>query len=206
MQFGDERLDLKGNRVAVARIVSRLTAAPLFNLYVALIIAAASPIGLGPSMTPVTVILVCIVLMVVLPIMPIVLQASRGVVDLDVSSREMRTRFFAFALVCYVVAYLVYWAGQCDVMRVLAAAYFFVTSGVTIATLKWKVSVHAAGVAGPSTAMMYMYGFLASPVVAVWLAVIWARTALKQHTLPQGVAGVLLGVLITATVYLVMYP
>jgi membrane-associated phospholipid phosphatase len=117
----------------------------------------------------------------------------------------MRARFFGFALCCYVGAYVVYWLGQCHVMRVLAGAYFGVTTGVMLSTLKWKVSVHAAGVAGPGTALLCMYGLTATPVILVWLAVLWARPVLKQHTATEGTGGLLLGILITLATYAVLY-
>ncbi len=205
MKYGDELLDLTGRDVSVARAVSRLTPAPLVNFYAGLIISIYPATSLGPVLTPLTNMLICIILMVVLPLAPIIYQAWRGKVDLDVSSREMRARFFVFALMCYALAYAVYWVTFCDEMRVLAAAYFFVTLGVMLATYISKVSVHATGVGGPGTAMLYIYGVSAFPVAFLWMAVVWARPKLKQHTTMQTIAGLLLGILITWCTYTVLY-
>jgi len=138
--------------------------------------------------------------------MPIVIQAKRGIVDLDVSNQEQRLRFFLFAILCYIFAYGVYWWLASDVMRILAAAYIAVTTGVTITNEYTKVSVHAAGIAGPSTALIYMYGVPALPIIAIWGLVVWARSTLKQHSIAQGILGILLGVLITVAIYFVLYP
>ncbi len=205
MKYYDETLGLTGRRVLLARAISRVVPAPFVNLYVTLIMSYFPPESLGPYLNPLSVVLICLALMVVLPLSPIVFQAWRGKVDLDVSTREMRLRFFMFSLVCYALAYVVYWFFQCGLMSVLAAAYFGVTLAVMISTLRTKVSVHAAGVGGPGAALLYVYGVLAVPVLALWVAVVWARTFLKQHTLAQSVAGLVIGAIVTYFVYALLY-
>ena len=205
MKYGDELLDLQGRQVSVARIISRATPAPLINFYVGVIFSIYSPIGLGPILTPFTNILLCIVIMVILPISPILYSAKKGTVDLDVSDWESRTKFFLFSLPVYVCAFLVYLLLDCMVMSALAAAYFTVTSVVTLANQKTKVSVHGAGIGGPGTALFFVFGWFAFPVVLVWILVIWSRTILKQHNLAQSIAGVLLGIIVTAFTYPFVY-
>ncbi|MHA1904590.1 MAG: hypothetical protein ACXADL_03660 [Candidatus Thorarchaeota archaeon] len=204
MKYGDEDIGLHGNRIVVARIISRITPAPLINLYAGIIIAFTSPIGLGPLLTPWTSLGICIIFMVVLPITPILYDAYKGRVDLDVSEQSMRTKFFLFAILCYALAYIAYWITQCDVMRLLSAAYFAVTLGIMIATLQSKVSVHSAGIGGPGTALLFVYGILATPVLLVWVVVVWARTELKQHTFLQSTAGLVIAILITIATYSIL--
>lgn len=205
MKYGDELLDLHGKRISAARIISRITPAPLINLYVGIIFSFYSPVGLGSVLTPLSNILLCIIMMVILPITPILYSAKKGNVDLDVSEWENRTKFFLFTLPVYACAFLVYWQLDCVIMSALAAAYFTVTSGVTLANQKTKVSVHGAGIGGPGTALFFVFGWLAFPVVIVWILVIWSRTILKQHTLKQSIAGVLLGIIITFCTYPFVY-
>jgi hypothetical protein len=185
LKYNDERLDISGTAAHTARIVSRLTPAPLINLYVGLIMVYTSPFGLGPVLNPATALLVLIPGMVILPIIPIIISAWRGHIDLDVSDRETRVKYFAFSLVCYALVSIVFYLSQCLILAVLSVAYFSVTSGVMIATLKTKVSVHGAGVGGPGTALLIVYGWIAWPVVILWIAVIWSRTFLRQHSLWQ---------------------
>ncbi|MHA1771668.1 MAG: hypothetical protein ACTSYL_08310 [Candidatus Thorarchaeota archaeon] len=206
LKFNDEILDLDGKYIRPARIISRLTPAPIFNIYVALIIVAASPNELGPILNPVTAFLICLCLMVIAPIIPIVYNAWKGHVDLDVSVRNHRTKFFFYSLVCYFTAYSIYAWLYCDVLRILAAAYLTVTTAVMLLTFKTKVSVHAAGVGGPSTALIYMYGLFAVPVILLWIAIVWSRSVLKQHTLTQGALGIIVGVVVTLTTYILLYP
>lgn len=205
LKFGDEILELSGKDIFLARIISRLTPAPLINFYVAIIFSWFSPIGLGPILTPFTNLILCTIMMVIAPILPILFEAWHGKVDLDVSVRENRTKFFLFSILCYILAYIVYCLLNCMIMSALAAAYLTVTIGVTIASLKTKVSVHGAGVGGPGTALFFVYGYIAFPVVVLWIIVIISRVKLKQHTLNQSAAGVLLGVIIVILTYPFVY-
>ena len=205
LKYGDQTLDLHGRDVLLARIISRLTPAPLINFYVAVIFSWYSPIGLGPVLNPLMNLILCIILMVVLPIVPIIYEAWRGNIDLDVSVRESRLRFFIFSILCYALVFIVYVLLECTIMSALAAAYFTVTTGVMLVSLRTKVSVHGAGVGGPGTALLIVYGWIALPVVLVWILVIISRTILRQHTLGQSIAGVILGIIIVSLTYPFVY-
>jgi membrane-associated phospholipid phosphatase len=205
LKYGDELLDLKGPTITLARITSRLLPAPLVNLYVGIILSLWSPVGLGPTLRPLESILICIVAMVVLPIVPILYSAWRGHVDLDVSERESRPKFFLFSLLCYALAYIVYWYLGSLAMMTLAAAYFLVTAAVMTASFKTKVSVHAAGVGGPGTVIILMFGPVALVFTLLWVAVVWSRTALRQHTLAQSIAGLAIGILVAAVATVLVY-
>ena len=205
MKFADENLEIAGTNVTIARVISRLTPAPLFNLYVGIIISFTSPIGLGDVLTPISALLICIAFMVIAPIIPIIYEAWKGNVDLDVSEQEMRSKFFVFAIFCYLVATFSYFILDCHILMVLSIAYVTVTMGVMLATHWTKVSVHCAGVGGPGTALIICYGSVALVVVPVWLMVIWSRPILQQHTLSQSILGVIIAVLITICTYLIFW-
>ncbi len=205
MKYHDELLELQGTRVTISRVISRLTPAPLINLYVGIIFSLSSPIGLGPVLNPFSSILICLVIMVILPIAPIVYAAWKGNVDLDVSERESRTKFFTFSMMCYIIAFVVYGYFGCHIMRTLAAAYFAVTAGVLLVSFKSKISVHGAGVGGPGAALIYVYGPFALVVVFVWMLVIYSRVTLKQHSLKQSITGVILAIIISWITYFMLY-
>ena len=205
VKFSDELMELKGRKVMFARIISRITPAPLVNLFVGVIISYTSPISLGPVLSPISSLIICIVFMVILPITPILFEAWRGKIDLDISDQDKRAKFFVFALVCYIIACIVYWTLECEIMLVLAMSYFTVTFGVMLATFQSKVSVHVAGVSGPGTALLLIYGILASPVIIIWLVVIWSRLTLKQHSMKEVFLGLLLGICITLATYTIFY-
>lgn len=201
MKYADETMDLDGRGISVARGISRLTPAPLINLYIGLIIAFGSPTSLGPLLNSWSVLLVVGIFMVILPVTPILFDSWKGNIDLDVSTQEMRTKFFLYAIFFYLVALIIFFLAECHIMMVLSAAYIMVTVGVMFSTMKSKVSVHGAGIGGPSTALFYIYGIIATPVILLWILVIWARTTLKQHTLTQSILGLVIGIIITIIIY-----
>ena len=201
MKYADETMDLDGRSISVARGISRLTPAPLINLYVGVIIAFGLPTNLGPLLNSWSVLLVVGIFMVILPLTPIVLEAWKGNIDLDVSAQEMRTKFFLYAIFFYLVAYIIFFLTECHIMMVLSAAYIMVTVGVMFSTMKSKISIHGAGIGGPGTALFYIYGIIATPVIVLWILVIWARTTLKQHTLTQSILGLVIGIIITIITY-----
>jgi hypothetical protein len=205
LRFADQDLDISGTRVTVARVISRVTPAPLFNLYVGIVVAFSSPIGLGPNLDAVSSLTICFFLMVILPAAPIVYEAMKGRIDLDVSEQAMRTRFFLAAILFYIAAYGIYSVLECRVMAVLALAYVTVTIGIMIITWWSKVSVHCAGVGGPGTAIIIVYGVLGLPVILVWIAVVWSRPVLRQHTLKQAVIGLVAAVIITCVTYIMFW-
>ena len=62
-----------------------------------------------------------------------------------------------------------------------------------VVTLVWKLSIHAAVVAGAVTILVQVFGLpllVLAPLVAL---VCWSRVALRDHTPAQTVAGAALG-------------
>ncbi len=204
MRYGDADLEESGWRVTAARFISRLTPAPLVNLYVGALMAFSRPDLLGPTLTVWSALAVCLVFMVVVPVLPILWHARRGLIDLDVSRRETRPKFFLFAIASYACAALLYALTACHIMFVLAVAYIFVTLGVLAANSVSKVSVHCAGVSGPGTALVCVFGAPALWVVLLWAVVLWARNTLRQHTFVETIAGLLIGMLVTLPVYVLL--
>jgi membrane-associated phospholipid phosphatase len=69
-----------------------------------------------------------------------------------------------------------------------------------VITLWWKISVHAAIAAGAATALPLVFGqalLAAWPLVAV---IAWSRIQVGDHTPAQVLAGVALGIVVTATI------
>jgi membrane-associated phospholipid phosphatase len=60
-------------------------------------------------------------------------------------------------------------------------------------------------VGGPGMALILVFGLTAFPIVLVWIAVIWARIILQQHSISQSIAGVLIGIIITAMTFPFVY-
>ncbi len=54
------------------------------------------------------------------------------------------------------------------------------------------------GVAGPTTALIYTFGYIGSILGLILPIVMWSRVYLKRHTISQVIVGALLGFIMTA--------
>jgi hypothetical protein len=79
----------------------------------------------------------------------------------------------------------------------LMACYFVNGLVLILITLKWKISIHASGVMGPFTALLYLLGGVVFPLILVVIPVAWARVELKAHTVMQVAAGAILSGVLT---------
>lgn len=155
----------------------------------------------------ITTAIVC-VLTCVLPMAIIYVMIKMGYVkDMDISNRRERTRPLIFAMVCYILATIyIAW-----VHAPLWLTMYFV-SGLAVAivacliSLKWKISVHGAGI---GTAIGFLTQIAthgeSSHSITWWIigAIIiagllgTARVILHRHTPAQVVAGTVLGAVAT---------
>lgn len=85
-------------------------------------------------------------------------------------------------------------------------AYLCVASATFVITVLWKISAHTAGIAGPSTALVFVFGACALPLYLLAILMVWSRVKLGAHTLDQAVAGVIVAIGIASLVYYVFYP
>ncbi len=138
----------------------------------------------------------------------IVLALSRlGVIpDVWASKRETRIIPFIGAGFSYLSgAAVLLFASSPAVITSLMLCYLVNTIVMMLISLRWKISIHASGIAGPSIALIYSLGAMAAPLLLLIVPVGWARIKLGAHTFPQVAIGALLTFLITwiqITVYL----
>jgi hypothetical protein len=116
-----------------------------------------------------------------------------------------RQRMASFALMA--VSFPMGWAVLTNlpapaIYTAMLETYTFVTLGLMIFNLifHYKASGHAAGVSGPVTTLLYLYGMLAAPVLLLLPLVTWARMAAKGHDFWQLVVGGVLSMTITLAV------
>jgi membrane-associated phospholipid phosphatase len=77
-------------------------------------------------------------------------------------------------------------------------SYVITSLFMMVITLRWKISIHAAGVAGPSMFLVLNYNLALWPFLIVTLLVCWSRWRLRVHTIEQVFAGALLSVVVTS--------
>ena len=147
----------------------------------------------------------------VLPILLILYMKRSGIVsEMMVDSKEDRTRPFLGALASYLLgAATLRLLGAPPGMVYLMACYFVNSFVMMLITLRYKISIHAAGVAGPAVFLVRLYGLAIWPFLLVAAVVSWARYQLEMHTFWQLILGLLVAGLLTYVqleVYLFILP
>ena len=191
-----------GKRESLAKAVTLLMNAPLLAVATFAYIYLTDPAGPAPS-----VLVTAVFFSGVLPILIIFIQRRSGIVtEMMVNERDERTKPFLGAISSYVLGTfaLVYLKAP-DSMVYLMACYLVNSLFMMIITLRYKISIHASGVAGPATFLVHQYGVRLWPLTLVMVVVGWARLELRMHTVGQVAWGVLVTVLLTLT-QLELYP
>jgi membrane-associated phospholipid phosphatase len=134
-----------------------------------------------------------------IPLAILYVLARHGTIpDIWASDRETRVIPFSGAICSYVIGSLALAAMRSPaIITCLMLCYVGNTVVMMLISFKWKISVHASGIAGPLTALIYVVGLTAIPFLLLVVPAGWARLKLKAHTPAQVVAGALLTIVIT---------
>ncbi len=186
----------------MAKAVTLLMNAPLLAVATFVYIYLTDTTGPSP-----TVLLTAIFFSGILPVLIIFIQRRSGIVkEMMINERDERTKPFLGAISSYVLGLLALFYLEAPVAMVYLMSCYLVNSlFMMIITLRYKISIHASGVAGPATFLVYQYGVRLWPLTLVMVVVGWARLELKMHTVGQVAWGVLVTVLLTLT-QLELYP
>ena len=117
------------------------------------------------------------------------------------TEKRQRVMSFVFMAVSYPIGFVMTKLVQAPaIFEAIMLTYVIVVLGLILVNTFFKASGHAAGVAGPVSAMIYLYGLIAAPLIALIPLTMWARVRAKGHTLSQTIVGALLSAAITVTV------
>lgn len=135
----------------------------------------------------------------ILPLVSLYYLRHIGVIgDLMVNERDERLIPFACVFGSYLLGTGFLWVFNAPSTMVALMVSYVVTSLVMmVITLRWKISIHAAGVAGPSMFLVLKYNLVLWPFLIATLLVCWSRWRLKVHTIEQVLAGATLSVIVT---------
>jgi membrane-associated phospholipid phosphatase len=142
---------------------------------------------------------VCIFFGTIIPLAMLHELSARGrISDFYVSERKQRTIPFACAILSYLAGgmTLTYLRAP-PIVTALMLCYAGNTAIMMLITLRWKISVHASGVAGPIIVLIYGLGSWAAIFLAVLFPVGWARIRLNAHSPKQILVGALLTIATT---------
>lgn len=132
----------------------------------------------------------------------IVIWAKERKLDLDISDRQDRiVPLMLSTLGALVGGYLV--SARLENTNLLFMSNVLVAYLIclTIITLIWKISLHAATMTAMVTILVLFSGSIFLWFYLFLIPIIWARLVLKQHTPAQLGAGIALGVSVTLVAY-----
>jgi len=198
--MSSERTLINGGRklvgVRLADIISYAFSAPFFALLSLIIIYIADSTAYSP-LSGYIAILIGGFFLTVLPAAPIVLNVIKGDVDVFISDRKRRPKFYLYALLSYLVGAFISYISKVKVLIIIHLAYFFVTLSVMLITFKTKISAHTSGITGPVTYIVYFLGPMYTVLYLITIPVAWARIKLEAHTPQQTISGAIIAIVIT---------
>lgn len=142
-------------------------------------------------------ILIGCIFLTILPIAPIALNVIKGDIDVFVSDRKRRPKFYLYALLSYLAGAFISYILGVEILTIIHLAYFFVTLSVAIINFKTKISAHTSGIAGPVSYIVYFLGQTYLFLYLIVTPVAWARIKLKAHTLQQTILGTIVAIIVT---------
>jgi len=139
-----------------------------------------------------------------LPFIFVYIDMVRGKTDIFVSKREERRKYYILTLFSYIMGVLSLNLIGISAYNILFYAYFIVGLMLFIQNIKYKISIHAAGIAGPTTLLVAEYDSFYWLLYLVLIPVIWSRLKMKAHSKYQIISGALTSVIMTYILVLVL--
>ncbi|MBN1683013.1 hypothetical protein JW865_05625 [Candidatus Bathyarchaeota archaeon] len=182
------------NKKRIASVVSAALNAPLITMitFILLILGQSTP--KTPLLIGITSLFGC-----VLPLIMVgILLKLNLIEDFYAYNKEQRFIPFLWTSLFYLMGSLsLFWVEAPIMVTALMTCYFVNSLVLTIITFKWKISIHASGITGPVTALVYLLGLTMIPLFLFVIPVAWARVELKAHTIMQVTAGAIISTMLT---------
>ena len=142
---------------------------------------------------------ICWIFGAFLPILTSLILIEKMHTDIDITDRTKRTLPLFYAVCSYLIGFFILFVLSApSLTTALMFIYFSNTLIILFINLSWKISIHAMGVAGPTVALVYLFGFPGLIFGLIIPLVMWSRVKLKKHTISQVLAGGMLGIILTA--------
>lgn len=165
-----------------------------------LVFSLFSPIGLGNA-TGLSSMLIATIFLILAPVL-IVYYFEK---DFDIEDRKRRSKPYLVTILCFLACSVTFWLLDSKVMFLLSLSYFFVTSAIAIVNILWKISAHASGMAGPTTALVFVFGAHLTPLYLITIITMWIRLKAKAHDTYQLFAGATVAIIITLSIYSLLW-
>ena len=142
---------------------------------------------------------------VVFPMVEIALWARYKKTDGDIPNREDRFYPLLLGTLSYAIgAVLLFLVHAPDIITALMVAYAVNTVAIMLISFRWKISIHAIGVVGPTMSLVYAFGPIGLSLIASLPFIMWSRYVLRRHTPAQLVCGALMGFVLTLVIFIIM--
>ena len=146
---------------------------------------------------------VSLIFLTVVPALSLLFYIPRRNEPWASTEKRQRVMSFVFMAVSYPIGYVLLQILHAPaIFEAIMLAYVMVVLGLILINIFFKASGHAAGVAGPVSALIYLYGLIATPLIALIPLTMWARVKAKGHTLSQTIVGTILSAAITIGILL----
>lgn len=168
---------------------------PLFIGIPVMLAVGVAEMGIRWDATPT--VLAAIFVMCVVPTIYVVALMKMGVFqNFHVSDRRQRKYLFPVLIACFAITVFLLWRDPAIGRLVVATLAFGLPNIVVIAliSLRFKVSLHCAGIGGMLPTVAYPFGLVGLLVGGASLILTaWSRVRLREHSLAEVVAGSILG-------------
>ena len=187
----------------LSRILTILTSPGIFSIYPSLIFSFFSP--KPSSLDPISSSIIGILLLSSLPTVLAIYIAKKRNYDVFLAPHKERSLLYIFTGGISLIAALFFWYFNAPAMLLISLMYITLAISLGLINLFWKISAHAAGTAGPITALIYVYGINLIPLYLIVLSVIFLRYKGKAHTIPQLIGGLVIGIVVAFLTYATFY-
>jgi hypothetical protein len=144
---------------------------------------------------------VSLVFLTIIPALSLLFYIPRRNEPWVSTEKRQRVMSFVFMAVSYPIGFVILELIHAPaIFQAIMLTYVIVVLALILVNLFFKASGHAAGVAGPVSALIYLYGLIATPLIALIPLTMWARVRAQGHTLPQTIIGALLSAVVTIAV------
>jgi membrane-associated phospholipid phosphatase len=189
----DTQQELKSKN-NIAKLISIITQPPIVSIPTFAIINYFL-LGFNNSLG---ITMICWIFGAFLPITTSLILIRKMHTDMDITDRTKRTLPLFFAVCSYLVGFIVLLSMDAPALTTaLMLIYSSNTLIILFINLSWKISIHTMGVAGPTVALTYLFGFPGLLFGLLIPLVMWSRVTLKKHTISQVLAGGIAGLILT---------
>jgi len=188
----------------ICKIIS-ITMSPIsIAAVITVVFSLFSPIGIG-KMSAFQSILTGFIFLGIIPFLLILFFSKKYSIGIDIHDRTKRTPIFLSIILNYIIGMFIFWFFNNYIMFLLVFSYCMVAIIIMAINLFWKISVHTAGISGPLTALVLIFGVYFIPIFLVTIPIAYSRYKLEFHNKTQLLAGFFVPIFITYIIYFFMW-